>query len=58
MFFVEPYVFCTLYVCVVSLTYYKHKYPLQYVLFHFLNIHNMIVNDNCIQNIIGHAMQL
>ena len=46
MFYVQPYLLCTLFVCMVSLTYHKIEYLLQQFLFHFLFVQTMNVNDN------------
>ena len=46
MFCVQLYFLCTLYVCVVSFTCYKINYPLQYVLFQFLDYEGPKDSDN------------
>ena len=60
MFYVQLYIHCTLHVCVVSLTYYKIGFPLICNMFCFIfqYVCTVNVNDNHIQNIIGHAIQL
>ena len=56
MFYFNFHFLCTLYVCVVSLTYYEIKYLLQYIWFHFfLNCSYQNINDNHIQDNTWHA---
>lgn len=54
----QLYLHCTLYVCVVALTYnYKIEHPLQYVLFHFWIDHTTNANVNRHQDVIGNALR-